>query len=231
MQRYTDVGLTNVLTGAFVDNVATLDTNLQDVIFASFAYAGFFPPAESMGNTWFDGSVIWDLDIFSAVNKCLETHAQADIVVDVLLSSEKTLKTVDASNYNSVQMGIRFLEVSRYYGAMDGLLRAQFAYPEVQFRHVISPSGELSSSHLPLVSFNYRCQLMMLFYIEFGHGSSKCRYRHGCTRWSSSQRARDPRLVAFLLFEEEARPTRSWNQIRRVFEHERGRRFRAIIQY
>lgn len=129
MQRFADVGITNVLTGAFKDNTATLDTNLVDVMFASFSYAGFFPPAESMDGVWFDGSVIWDLDIFSAVNKCLETHAQEDVVVDVLLTSEKVLKVVDASTYNSLQMGIRFLEVSRYYGAMDGLLRAQFAYP------------------------------------------------------------------------------------------------------
>ena len=126
MQRFTNVGITNVLTGAFVDNTSggTLDTNLEDVLYASFSYAGFFPPAESMGGTWFDGSVIWDLDVFSAVNKCLETHEQSDVVVDILLTSAKTLKQVDASNYNSIEMGIRFLEVERYYGAMDGVLRA-----------------------------------------------------------------------------------------------------------
>lgn len=150
MQRFADVGITNVLSGAFQDNTESLDTNLVDVMFASFAYAGFFPPAESMGGTWFDGSVIWDLDIFSAVNRCLETHDQKDVVLDVLLTSEKVLKVVDASKYNSIQMGIRFLEVSRYYGHMDGLLRAQFAYPEVEFRHIISPSANLSSSILPL---------------------------------------------------------------------------------
>lgn len=71
-------------------------------------------------------------------------------MVDVLLTSEKTLKVVDASQYNSLQMGIRYLEVSRYYGAMDGLLRAQFAYPNVQFRHIISPSSSLPDSTLPL---------------------------------------------------------------------------------
>lgn len=150
MQRFADVGITNVLTGAFQDNTETLDTYLVDVMFASFSYAGFFPPAESMDGTWFDGSVIWDLDIFSAVNRCLETHDQKDVVVDVLLTSEKVLKIVDASNYNSIEMGLRFLAVSRYYGHMDGLLRAQFAYPEVDFRHIISPSANLSSSHLPL---------------------------------------------------------------------------------
>jgi len=71
-------------------------------MFASFSYAGFFPPADSMGSKYFDGSVIWDLDIFSAVNKCLETHAASDVVVDVLLTHRKTLKHVDASGYNSI---------------------------------------------------------------------------------------------------------------------------------
>lgn len=61
-------------------------------MFASFSYAGFFPPAETMNGTFFDGSVIWDLDIFSAVNKCLETHEQKDVVLDVLMTSSKTLK-------------------------------------------------------------------------------------------------------------------------------------------
>jgi len=121
-------------------------------MFASFSYAGFFPPAESMGHTWFDGSVIWDLDIFSAVNKCMETHKQEDIIVDVLMTSTKTLNTVDASTFNAAQMGYRYLKVARWYGVMDGLLRATFAYPWVNFRHIISPSSELASVNLPLVS-------------------------------------------------------------------------------
>ena len=85
--------------------------------------------------------MIWDLDIFSAVNKCLETHSASDVVVDVLLTHNKSLRHVDASGFNSIQMLIRYLEVSHYYGVMDGLLRAQFAYPDVTFRHIISPSS------------------------------------------------------------------------------------------
>ena len=152
MQKFVDVGLTDVLNGTFVDQIETLDTNLIDVMFASFSYAGFFPPAESMGHTWFDGSVIWDLDIFSAVNKCMETHKQEDIIVDVLMTSTKSLNTVDASTFNSAQMGYRYLKVARWYGVMDGLLRATFAYPWVNFRHIISPSSELATVNLPLVS-------------------------------------------------------------------------------
>jgi len=40
-------------------------------------------------------------------------------------------------------MLIRYLQISRYYGTFDGLLRAQFAYPEVNFRYVVGPSSKL----------------------------------------------------------------------------------------
>lgn len=123
---------------------------LIDVMYGSFTYAGFFAPEEALGTDYFDGSTIWDIDIFSAVNKCLETHAPEDIVVDVALTSSRTLKHVDASNYSSFDMLWRYLHVARYYNVMDGLLRAQFAYPTINWRHVISPSTELPDTRMPL---------------------------------------------------------------------------------
>lgn len=153
MQRYVDVGITNILTGNFDENTTNLNTNLQDVIFASFAKPGYFPPAETMGSSFFDGSVIYDLDIFSAVNKCRETHAEEDIVVDVVMTTRKSIHAVDASNYDILRIALRVGEVFRYYGVADALLRAQFAYPTINFRYVINPSrGELPKSLIPLVS-------------------------------------------------------------------------------
>merc|ERR1712013_913022 len=64
--------------------------NFYNTMYAEFAYAGFFPPVDAMGSEWFDGSTIWDLDIFSAVNKCLEDHDDKDVVVDVVMTSAKT---------------------------------------------------------------------------------------------------------------------------------------------
>jgi len=121
-----------------------------NVLFAQFAQAGVFPPTAFDNTDWFDGSTIWDLDIFSVVNKCQETFTDDKITVDVILTSEKTLSTVDASNYKSLQMLWRYLQVSRYYSSMDGLLRAQFAYPNVEFRYIIAPSADLPSSIYPL---------------------------------------------------------------------------------
>jgi len=68
MQRYVNVGLANVLTGEWTD--FNLTTDFMTIMEGSFSYAGFFPPLEAMGSDWFDGSTIWDLDAFSAVNKC-----------------------------------------------------------------------------------------------------------------------------------------------------------------
>ena len=152
-KRWLDIGITDVLKGTYKDMHSEDLTGDQfyNVMYAEFAYAGFFPPVNAMGSEWFDGSTIWDLDIFSAVNKCLDDgFADEDIVVDVAMTSAKTLKVVDASTYKSIHMLWRYLEVSRYYSSMDGLLRAQFAYPKVNFRNIVSPSAELPSNMTPL---------------------------------------------------------------------------------
>mmetsp|Transcript_73248 Transcript_73248/g.101623 ORF Transcript_73248/g.101623 Transcript_73248/m.101623 type:complete len:111 (-) Transcript_73248:430-762(-) len=106
-------------------------------IYGSFANPGFFPPEDAQGGKWFDGSVVWDLDIFSVVNKCLETHKESDIVVDVIMTSSDKLKEVEAESYHSMSMLFRFRAISSFYGSMDGLVRAQFAYPDVTFRYVV----------------------------------------------------------------------------------------------
>ena len=75
-QRFVDIGLTNALSGNYDDMLADdVDAHLQDIMVAYFAYAGFFPPAVSMGSSWFDGTTIYDIDVYSAVNQCLLTHA------------------------------------------------------------------------------------------------------------------------------------------------------------
>lgn len=151
--RWVDIGLTDVLKGTYVDYSAEelQGDELYNVLFAQFASAGFFPPVEFNDSDFFDGSTIWDIDIFSVVNRCHDLgYDDENIVVDVIMTSEKTLKTVDASDYHSIQMLWRYLEVSRYYSNMDGLLRAQFAYPKVVFRNVVAPTAELPSSWYPL---------------------------------------------------------------------------------
>jgi predicted acylesterase/phospholipase RssA len=154
MHRALDIGIVDVINGDYKDfsdlNITHGD-NLIDALYASMSFAGFFPPAEVLGSAYFDGSAVWDIDIFSAINRCSDKgFKNEDIVVDVVLTSSANLKQVEAEDYKSIGMLFRYLEISSFYNSMDGLLRAQFAYKGVNFRYVISPSGSIPSSMYPL---------------------------------------------------------------------------------
>jgi predicted acylesterase/phospholipase RssA len=135
----------------FNDQNVTDATNLVDAMYASMSIPGFFPPADVLRSSWFDGSAVWDIDIFSAVNRCTDLgFKNEDIIVDVIMTSSANLKDVEAEDYKSIGMLFRYLEISSFYNSMDGLLRAKFAYDGVDFRYVITPSGSIPSSHYPL---------------------------------------------------------------------------------
>jgi predicted acylesterase/phospholipase RssA len=154
MHRKLDIGIVDVLDGSykdFSDTNVTQGENLVDAMYASMSFAGFFPPADVLGSSWFDGSAVWDIDIFSAINRCTDLgFKNEDIIVDVIMTSSANLKDVQAEDYKSIGMLFRYLEISSFYNSMDGLLRAKFAYNGVDFRWIISPSGSIPSSIYPL---------------------------------------------------------------------------------
>jgi predicted acylesterase/phospholipase RssA len=158
MKREVSIGITDVLSGEFKDfqeDSFSNDLDLVKVLFASFAVPGFFPPVDAFGSKFFDGSAVYDLDVFTAINKCLsDGNKEEDLVIDIVFTSAANLKQVDAENYKSIGMLFRFLEIASFYSTMDGLLRSKFSFPKANFRYAISPSKTLPSSLYPLVSFH-----------------------------------------------------------------------------
>jgi len=154
MKRSVDIGIVDVLDGSYKDfsqHNITSGANLVDALYASMSFAGFFPPADVLGSSFFDGSAVWDIDIFSAINSCKDLgFAEADIDVDVIMTSAANLKEVQAEDYKSIGMLFRYLEISSFYNSMDGLLRAKFAYNQANFRYVVTPTGSIPSSLYPL---------------------------------------------------------------------------------
>lgn len=156
MKRDVTIGLTDVLSGEykeFQEEALSNNADMLSVLYGSFAFPGFFPPVEAFGTKWFDGSAVYDIDIFSSINKCFDAgFKEEDIVVDVVFTSAANLNTVDAEKLKSVGMLFRYLEISSFYQTMDGLLRAKFSFPKATFRYAIAPSKPLPSSIYPLVS-------------------------------------------------------------------------------
>lgn len=175
MHRKLDLGIVDVLDGSYKDfsdlNV-TQGENLVDAMYASMSFAGFFPPADVLGSSYFDGSAVWDIDIFSAINRCTDQgFKNSDIIVDVILTSSANLKDAQAEDYKSISMLFRYLEISSFYNSMDGLLRAKFAYDGVDFRYIVSPSGSIPSSRNPMVS-TFSLDLNFIQCIENGRETS-----------------------------------------------------------
>ena len=156
MQREVSIGLTDIDSGdykEFTEDTLSNNDDLLQVLYASFAYAGFFPPVEAFGSKWFDGSAVYDLDIFSPIKKCYDAgFKEEDLVIDTVFTSSANLRQVNGSDYTSLAMLGRFLEIASFYSSADGLLRAKFAFPAATFRYSVSPSTSLPWTVYPLVN-------------------------------------------------------------------------------
>ena len=83
--------------------------------------------------------------------------------MEVILTSAANLKDVSAEDFKSLQMLMRYLEISSYYNSMDGYLRAKFAYQGVDFRYAIAPTAAIPSSLTPMVSSGL---FLLLYYLS-----------------------------------------------------------------
>ena len=131
-----------MVNGTFVsfnDNFKTKD--LLEVLKASVSYPGIFSPHKAWDSLWFSGSAIWNIDVSAPVLRCKAMgYAEEDIILDLIVDSAPEIGVVDASRFNAVQVSWRSLEVLNYFGARDGIIKAQKAFPKVQIKNIVGPS-------------------------------------------------------------------------------------------
>jgi len=153
MNRNLNIGITNELSGKineFTQDNILYSSNLTNALYASMSTAGFFVFVSVFGFDYYNGSAVWNLDIFSGVNKCLERHAESDIVVDVILTSTSHLKKVDPSKNTTIHNFARYLQVSNYYSSMNAYLKAIDTYPSATFRYLVAPLKHFPYIEKPL---------------------------------------------------------------------------------
>ena len=153
--RHFDIGILDFMKGTYITVDEKAETQglsgIINTMFTSFSFPGFFPPTSSFGSHFIEGSSVRTLDVLSAVGNCLNAgFAESDITIDVILSSPVDLSRVDAKDYRSYMMLYRYLQIAYYYSAMNGLQRAKFTHPNVNYRYVVSPTVALPAAYIPM---------------------------------------------------------------------------------
>jgi len=168
-KRFVSVGATNINDAEYrtFKNFAEDLTpeKLIEAVMASFAVPGIFPYITIDEIPYIDGGAVLSLDVGSAVSKCREITGGVDenIHIDIIFLSGKNYKPEDASNYTSIKMLMRAIELMSYQSSLAGLVQAQSSYPKVDFRYIIQPKKTLPDSILPM-GFNHGNIKVMLDY-------------------------------------------------------------------
>ena len=149
--RQVVVGATDLVSGDYVTFNKTLA--LADILTGatgSFSMSGVFPVTVLDDLVLMDGSIKFSVDILSAVTHCQsEGYDNSDIIIDVAMVSGKTINPIDASKYKTLQVLIRYLEISSYDGTMQVVENAQHDYPGVTLRNIVQPSGSMPNQADP----------------------------------------------------------------------------------
>jgi len=155
-QRYIQIGTVDANEAEYIpfNNFdGSLDAaTLQTAILASYATPGIFPYVNWNAETLIEGSQLKNLDIAGAIEQCRQLTGgdMTGVALDIVMFSSKDWKGIDVTGYNSLRMLLITLSMNSYRATMYDIQKAQWDYPDVNFRYLVAPSATLPSSTVPL---------------------------------------------------------------------------------
>lgn len=165
INRNITIGATNLDTGIFQDfNESLGSANLLTAITCSACPPWYFPPTNFLGSTWVDGGCTINLDVFAAVERCLDVVSdQSQITVDMIYDSQCPVLPAE-TNMTTLDVFTRVRQIHNYDSQMWFYYNAVSAYPKVNYRYIIFPSAYMPGGEVPLV-FN---QTVLEFEVQLG---------------------------------------------------------------
>lgn len=101
-----------------------------------------------------DGGTVWNTNIVSAVNKCLEVvDSKSKIVIDIAICGHHEIAPITEAG-NTISNLLRYREIKKYYSGMDDVIEMQRTEPDVQFRYLLVPSEPLPGG-IHMLFFNH----------------------------------------------------------------------------
>ena len=112
------------------------NTNYYDfgqAALASGSIPGVFPPMSMVGSYFVDGGTVWNINIDSAINQCLDMGAAPEeITLDVLVCHRRVPKHAETGS--SVDNWHIKRDIQKYYGDMDNIDTEMRANPRINMR-------------------------------------------------------------------------------------------------
>ena len=150
IHRNISVGATNMNTGEFVDFSEDLGSDILEGIICSASPPFFFPHQQFLGTTFADGGCVINLDVFKAVERCLDVVGQEkDIIVDMIFDSYPGTLS-QSEDLTTLEVLYRIWKIQRYDSSLWYYNNAILAYPEVYFRFVVIPTKKMPGGIVPL---------------------------------------------------------------------------------
>jgi len=150
-----------------------------------------FPPRNYKGDVLMDGGTVWNTNLISAVQKCLEVvDSKAKIVIDIAICSHAELAPMEKAG-NTIDNFFRYRDIKKQFKVLDDILEFKKSEPEVTFRYFFVPSKELLESPIDMLFFDTEHVLPMIetgksdavTVLAMGEGKSFERF----ISWKSSQ--------------------------------------------
>ena len=148
VKRNFTVNAANVETGDYVSfNQTNLEIDeIAQAAVSSSSIPGVFPPQHFKDMILMDGGTIWDIDILSAVNQCLNVvDDEADIIVDVAICGDNVLKSEEEVSKDSISNWQRSNYITKFYRSSNAIIEQKRAHPNVQYRHLFLEQNALAN--------------------------------------------------------------------------------------
>lgn len=179
-ERNISCGSANLDTGLFDTFNESVGPAIVDAIMASGSVPFFFPSKDFEGYTWADGGGLINLDVESAIVRCLEmTGNQRDITIDQLYDGYSSPLPTETS-FKTLKVLERMYEIYQYDSSIWYSYNAIQAYPNVNYRYTIKPSEPMGA----LLNFS---RVNVQINLELGYKDGKNLFTDGFQKVDSKK--------------------------------------------
>ena len=131
-------------------NYMTYDNSEKEVskaITSSASIPFIFPNQKwADGHVAMDGGTVWNLNMISAIKKCREMgHADDAITVDIIVCSAGKKLAPWSMKEDTMSNWMRYDQIKQYHQGNQDIYDVMHAYPKVNYRYYVEPSGQLAS--------------------------------------------------------------------------------------